>query len=344
MNNANKATVQKNWARLFTQFQAINGKYLEAYTTSNFTKGEKAKLFFGQLGLFGAASIPFMESSFGDFMASLGIDPLSADEDFLVGARKGFVGWLFQQGFDVKADVTGRVAFANEFLEGMIGAITEPQDLPKLFFGPSWTTLDKSMSVLQHLAAATNATISADDVTEADMLFAAEAVAESAAALPSSLNNLVKTYYVHNTNMFRTKTGKPILFENINLQTKVFMALGFQPEVLQDHYDLKQMEKARSVSISKASDMILSMYAKIADGDQKNHKAYEFAVRSVLSSFDNPSDRIAIMDALGRKIKLESSAEGTRVKKALQSIESEFSGAGAAYLSTVQEYINRGGE
>lgn len=341
MNNANKATIQRNWLRLFSQFQAINVRYLEAYTTSNFTKAEKARLFFGQTALFGAAGVPFMETSFGDFAAGLGVDAFGADQNAIVAARRGFTGWMFTQVMGVEADVSGRVALGNEFFEGIIEGFTTPQEIPRLFFGPSWTTIDRTMSVIQHLTASTNSVISADEMSKEDLLFATQVVAEAIAELPSSSRNLIKAHYLHNSSMFRNNAGEPTFIEDLNLQTEIFQALGFQPTSVQDFYQLKKMVRARDMSVKEAAKVITTIYAKLATGEQADHQRYEFATRSVLSSIDNPQDQIDVLNQVRRKLEIGTDPKARVINDVLERMESEWLSNTAAFLPSVQETLNR---
>ncbi len=219
--------------------------------------------------------------------------------------------------------------------------MTEPQEIPALLFGPSWTTVDRSMSVLQHMWASTNSVISADEVSKEDMLFAAEVVAKSLANLPSSTRNLVKAHYLHNSSLFRNNNGEPIFYEDLTVQEELLLALGFQPTDLEDFYDLKKMARGRQLAVKEAANTVTSMYAKIAAGDSRDHQRYEFATRSVLSSFDNPRDQTEIMNQVRRKLELGRDDRAKLIMDSLKNIESEFSNSTSAFLPSVQKQLNR---
>ena len=344
MNNANKATVQKNWLRLLTQFQSINARYVEAYTSDVFTKAERARLFFGQTTLFGSAGVPFLENNFGDFMASVGLDAESATTDEIVALRRGFTGWLFSQVLGTESDVSGRVALGNEFLEGIIEGFTEPKQIPALFFGASWTTVDRSAAVLQNLWSSSAAVITADDLSREDLLYASEAVAKAIAELPSSSRNVMKAQYLLDSGIFVNRHGQPIFVEETNLQTEIMQLFGFTATAADDFYKLQNIKRNRQQAIKDNSDLILSLYTKIATGGADDGQKYAFAVRGVLSSVKDPRDQRDILNQVRTKLRLGRDAKAKLVMDVLREHNSQYVSDTALFLPAVQERLNKQGE
>lgn len=328
MSQANKAAFQRGWSSVPLQFQQVMTKFVEAATGDIFTQTERFRLLGAQATLFGAAGVPFADALYPYFMDSIGVDATQMTEAEVITHRRGFVGWLMNDFFDVNAVVTGRIAIAAGFAENMINAVTEWTTLPEAFLGPSFTTGDRVLSGIKTMYDFGKFTVNADELKFEDMIAGAGALGYSVAQLPSSTANLLKAYDFANSGMFRNKNGVAIFpLHDLNKQTLIAQAMGFSLQEVHDMFELGTSSRAEKAAKSNAADRLVSLMHKMIITGTDEKRAYEIAASAIVDSFSDPKDKQLILEQVGQKLRTPRDKISQEIMKIAENWGSELQSA-----------------
>jgi hypothetical protein len=304
MSSANKAEFQKGVLALPTQFKSIYTKSLEAMFGKDFTPAEKARIALTQLGLFGAAGVPFV-NHFQDAIINK-FAPDGVDPETLQSMKKGSVGWLVSDVWGMDAEVSGRVAVAGDIIQEMEDMMFSKQPFLKSFMGASFTSTDKAISGFMNMFAAGKIVIGDDQLNSYDKVgLMAKYFGYQAAQIPSSTRRLMEAYILQSYKEVRTSTGRTLysaMGDDSNMQTVVARAMGFSSQEMQDLYTVNQALYNRKDKIRDVADVYLGLMNSITLGvdqqDEKQVEAAQMGLTMLKTSIDNDQDREDINKAI----------------------------------------------
>ena len=334
MSSANKAQYQKGLMALPTQFMQINAKFIEAVAGDNFTLAEKLRLFAGQGALFGAAGIPFGDAIYNQVMEFSGRDITKMTEEELIAERRGVIGWAFNHQLGLNSAITSRTAIGTGLVDQIVKYATEPMESYKILLGPSASTVDRTINVVETAFNVGKIAIVAENMTQAKYGMLAKVMFESVAKMPSSTRNILLAYHLREGGAFRTSKGKFVYQEDQDTGTLIMQSLGFSNQDYADYWDSVMDEKARArikdQTVTAITNMYLGLFNKANTPDEEQD-AYDMGINAMLSSFPDQADRTEILKAVQGRILEGRDPMGKQVKKILANSLSELSKAGSEY-------------
>lgn len=351
MSRANKAEFQKGLLSIPTQFMQVYTKYIETVLGSQFTTKEKFSLMAGQMAFFGAAGVPFADRMFTWSLEQSGVGPEDVTEEEMIAARRGFIGYLFNDALDTNALVTGRVAIAADLVDNIIDFATEPKDMGQIILGPTATTADGLLNLTQSIMNAAHISVFAEDVGDEGLALLAAEIATNVATLPSSGANLWKARIMAKSQPFFSKGGQPYWLNRPHIRDILMQSFGFSNQDLADSFELLEAQgfgKGNKTAKEEAVGLVLNSYVRriqIADDDElKKQKAYDFMVHSVLSTFESAQDRKDIMSEVNRRLRSPVGKQDRLIRDTLKNLTSEFTESTVKYNNLLVRALEDKGE
>lgn len=344
MSRANTSTWQRGWMAIPTQFQQINARFFEALLGTQFSRGDKLSFLLGQMAMFGAAGVPFLDQAYGFINNHIGRDVNSLTEEEIIWERRGLIGLLFNHYLDVDADITGRVAIAGGVVDQLISFSTEPGELTDVLLGPSASTKDNIVALFDNLVMTGKVAFTMDDLTPKDGLMMLQANLTALAQLPASTRNLLLAHDMYGDSpVYRTRDGKARFDVDSNVQTMVSQAVGFQQVSKSDYWELVMGKKREAERLKGNVDRIAIMYlnmVRFAEDDAEMSRAYKLSIDAALQSYKDEQDRIRVMHAVRERLKRENDPVGKQVLEILKTHTSKFSDKGAVYNPLVAKELD----
>jgi hypothetical protein len=263
MQSANAATWQKNWLGVPLQYMQVFTKFYEnlipglLFNKGQWTRAESARILAGQLTMYGTVGIPIAEDAYAYLADALGITPAQAKEQHPwveKSLSQGAVGFMAQilgmeNNFSGDLSIIGGTTDTNlaEFAKAMYqGVMTGGSDidLARALSGPSISTLTKSIDAGRSMFNA--ASILAQDPSLEVLGSQVYEVVDAFAGITSSWSNARKAIFLHDIGMV-SKQGNTIFsnsqFADINLQTTFARAMGFQTDIEEAYWSLKDTNR-----------------------------------------------------------------------------------------------------
>ena len=334
MSSANKAQYQKGLMSVPTQFMQINAKFIEAVAGDNFTLVEKLRLFAGQGALFGAAGIPFGDAIYNQVMEFSGRDITKMTEEELIAERRGVIGWVFNHQLGLNSAITSRTAIGSGIVDQMVKYSTEPMESYKILLGPSASTVDRAINVVETAFNVGKIAYRSENLTQANYGMLSKVMAESVLKMPSSTRNILLAYHLRESGIFRSSKGKFVYQEDVETGTLIMQSLGFSNQDYADYWDSVMDEKARARikddTVTAVTNMYLGLF-NAANTNEEEQAAYDMGISAMLQSFPDLADRIEILDAVQGRILEGRDPKGKQIKKVIANSLSELSKAGSEY-------------
>lgn len=220
---------QRQVAGMATQFMQVIAKTLEAglkgTDRGGFTRAEKARIFFGQAALFGAAGVPMASVVAPAFVDWLGAD--LGDEATVSMINQGFVGVITQQMFEMDSQVSNRFALGGAVTDLFKDVLTSEDPLFLKAMGAGGGLLGRVHDAMgeAYVALGMADRASFKDLTTEQIGLALAAFSR----VPSTGRNLWKAHLMHNQNLILDRRGRPIVSKDFDLQTEIGQLMGFQP-------------------------------------------------------------------------------------------------------------------
>ncbi len=317
LSKANRASWQRGLFSVPTQFLQVQAKILESLLGSNaqFTRGERAKILFGQLGLYGAAGIPAGNLAVRWYAEAIGLDQAGVEEldpTLVKAINEGFWGWYVLTAFnaDIELGTRGAVASGLEtFLYDLL--FTEAPITEKMAgaFGQAPSRFLQSYRKITPLAMGVVA--QKRFPTTSELLLAASHLA----TVTSTWSNVEKAYYMHSFNLLKDRNGYPVSTKDFSLGTEIGVMLGFQPSESRLVRDLTTMNKELSDYRGHISTTLLDSYynytqelALVSSEREEDEliAKYEDIHALLLQSLPTDNDRKIVRKAFEAKLKAKS--------------------------------------
>jgi len=257
MSRANRAEWQKGAFSVPTQFTQVYWKFIGNMTGKKWSKGEKAKVLAMQLAIFGAAGVPGL-TYVGNGIANLaGYEPGDIPDGFIDGLASGFEGF-----------VTGLTGIDNDFSSRMAFMGNNDTIVTKLFdaetpmteamFGAFGSVFGRTTDAIKKLAPLFANPFMDDSTMDLNSLNTA---LSGIAKITSTWNNIQKVYAGVQMNRFLSSKGKYVAsVGDMNPQTLVFKALGFEADIIADHYKRKEFVTSSKKRRKKVAEEIVSLF------------------------------------------------------------------------------------
>lgn len=314
LHKANRAWWQKGALSPATQFWQIGTKTLETLTGANeaFTRGEIAKLWLGQLVLYGAAGMPLGLGTAGVHtgLRLLGWTQSEIDEmDPRIAKlwNEGWLGGMTMLVFGVDSEIGTRSSLAAAF-DGIVDQfLFEEANMATRLFGAFGGSMTRFWDgVVSTTAPLSLGMAEARDLSNVDWL---QGISDMARAM-SSWNNIQKAVAMHNLNMVLSRKGEVIRHKDFTLAEEIAQAIGFQPREIHDTYSLDTLNKAKEQLRADAVNEIVKIYwdtaIKFSDGTATPEEMEKVAVRMAvivqIASGGDPYQASLIREAVRTKL------------------------------------------
>lgn len=247
MGKANPSALNKGWKAVPFQFQQVMSKYFEKILppkmggTTELTKAEKARLFAIPTALTGLAGVPGAEMVSKAVSSMMGIEQSKMDPEEARLVHGGTIGWMMSEAFDINVDFSSRMSLGTDIFKNMYDYATGGgSSLVASVLGPAGSVGTRWTNASQYFWRALDVVREDDDISSDDMIIMGKVLADALASIPSSTRNL-KDYFPHivGGNEKFTRDGRfKWEWDDMNKQTALFAAFGFQPTEQVDLYDL----------------------------------------------------------------------------------------------------------
>ena len=331
LSKANKAAWQKGLLGLPTQFLQVNAKTAESLLGANvsFTSGERARLLFGQLALYGSAGIPMGtlagrwigEQVYGD---QQGIE--DADPSVIAAINQGFWGWLAMTAFGADIDMSKRGAIASGLETFMFDTLFAEQPVTERIFGAFGEVPHRFYTAWKTIKPYAFSVYADKRFPETSELMIA---ARSLGSILSTVKQFDKALMMHEFNLLLDRNGYPIANKDFNLSTEIATAIGAQPAVAGRVRDMNAMVKDVEKHKKNVVNALIATYwnySREVEGINQNNpeeldelvNRYEGINALLIQSLRTPNDQTDVLRSLQNRIMKGKTKEEQAIRKFLK--------------------------
>jgi hypothetical protein len=247
MSKANPSFYNKGWQGVPFQFQQVMSKYFEkilpsgAGGTSELNSFEKARLTAIPMAVIGMSGVPgatFIAEQIANFTGE-DLTKLSPDEAKLF--HGGAVGWMMSEAFNMNVDFASRMSLGTDIFKNLHDyASGGGSDILATLLGPSGSVATRYTQAAKYFWTALDVVKEGESLTTDELTVMGKVLADTLASIPSTTRQL-KDYLplILSDQQKYYKDGRFMWeFEDMNKQTALMAAFGFQPTETVDLYDL----------------------------------------------------------------------------------------------------------
>ena len=320
MNRANKSTIQTGAWRIPSQFTQIFFRFGEAVAGKELTMAEKARMLVGQSVLFGVAGVPLGTKVVDYTIERFGLNPSEETKD---AVRSGAIQHFVQSYLGIDVDIAGRASIMKGFYDETMNIILGEESPGEVAFGATGGIVGlrsaDAVSRIYNLGKTATAVPDSEDIPPAIY----SAVLDSLLDMTSSWSNYTKAREVMVNKVFRDRNGGLLIRvgedgAELNVQTKIAMALGLRYDQLNDIYianmdNLKDRKRVteKAASIVKTIDAILNE-STTGESTEEQKRIVNLVVHAIMENeTEDMRDRIRAA-ALDKLINPKSAADRVR--------------------------------
>lgn len=324
MHRTNKAYWQRSGVlSIPTQFQQVQARYFEALLGNEFTRSERARLFTMQLGMFGAASIPLVDWIGEKAVSFTGLQPQDVNTTTASALKEGLLSYVLKDVFGVHAEVSTRGSIGINYDQVIMDLLNGEATVSETVFGASSGAFGRAYGNAIRIK---NILLGQDlgDMDAGTALAVLDATLDTA----SSWKNASQAYELMHNPVFRNqKTGEPLFYsDDVNTQTKVAAALGFQLSKVADMYAAAQTDRAIRTRIIEKSNAIMRTLGDLGALEiQLTDKKAEAAQRVIANMM--ASEKPAVRKKIEESVLKQLTKQETRESRMLmQFLRNQFEG------------------
>lgn len=296
MSGANKAAFQKGIWALPTQFKQIYTKYMEALFGNHFTKGERGKLILGQMALFGFAGVPLLNHFVDGISDLMGVDEAKLSAEQLTAWKRGAVGWVLNDVYDIDALVSGRLTVSADIIDDISRALLdEHTPMIKTVLGASFTSGDKVLDLFQNMHFAGNMVLDeylAGKELSPAIRAAYNKIGRSLIEIPSSSRKWLAAYELSNSTVTKAD-GSFLTRAHPELEDIIARAVGFGSQDIDDAYKLRMVQRKQKEYVDTYSRHMVNILHGLAvsienreEGEAESSQAAASLVQRQIAALD----------------------------------------------------------
>lgn len=335
LTRANRASWQKGILSVPTQFLQVNAKMAESLLGVNgsFSAGERAKILFGQLALYGAAGVPMGNFALRWGMEMMGLDQTDAeqmDKETVKLLTEGMWGYYALTAFGADIDISKRGAIASGLETFTLDLLFSNSTITEKIFGAFGTVPHRffqSYGELKPLAMEVLA--SKRFIDSGDVLRAVRELAK----VTSTWNNAEKAIFMRQFDKIIDSRGELISEgpdpdkPGFSLGTKIGVLIGFQPSETARVRDLVVMNRDLQDHRNTITNSLVNSFwdysneivlASTENERQEITDKYERSHAILVKSLRTPRDRRLVTEALLKRITKGTSKKERESLKYLQ--------------------------
>lgn len=265
MGKGNRAAWQRGALSLTFQFNQINQKVLESALgmNGNFTMPERAKIFAGQVGLYGAAGIPMGAMGAHWAMEAFGLNNQQELEsrtspEAVAAINQGFVGWLALTMFGADTEISSDSSLAGGMEQFVDDLFFAERSFAETVFGAFGGVSDKFFNELVLVPQQINIAMLMDRPLDI-----AKAIGNPFLATLSFRNNIQRAMFMHRFNRLPTPSGQTIV-SDFSLGDKLFQVAGFRTREEADYYRGRIQIDSNKEYLDFVTENMVNLYYQVA--------------------------------------------------------------------------------
>jgi len=230
MGAGNKAWFQRGVWSLPTQFKQIYTKFAESMFGDWFTGREKAQVLLAQATLFGATGIPIL-NSFQDQIVDMFFDEGDLSQAQLVTAKRGALGFLFNDVMDVDAVISGRMSLASDYMEDFEKLFSGDVSMVEGLMGVSYSLFGRGYDVIKTFSreVATVGHTPPEEWSTSMVEDALSDIGKSMISMTASGRKALQAYDLAYADAYFSRNGQTLFQypEGANMGTMIARGVGF---------------------------------------------------------------------------------------------------------------------
>jgi hypothetical protein len=239
LNRSNRASWQKGWLSIPTQFWQVTTKFTETMLGTNkaLTRYQRTKMAAGQMALFGATGIPAGNWLLNNFYEFTGQDYGNLSENEVIALRGGITALAFKGLTGEDIDISSRVSLPSGY-DMMVDTVTADKSATELFAGAFGALPNRVYAAVANSAPRLR-----------DMEFSKEELFEIGsefASIISTFRNAEKAYMMAKLGKITTSDGKTLDVVDWGEDWRMILAQGsgFAPMKVRDYYQIEKSQQA----------------------------------------------------------------------------------------------------
>lgn len=352
LSKANRSGFQKGIFSIPTQFLQVQAKMIESILGLNgqFTRGERAKIMFGQLGMYGTAGVFGGDLALRWFMESTGTSQADLEEldpEIVKAVTEGFWGWMALSAFGADIDIANRGAIASGIETFTADLLFSDSTLSEKIFGAFGQVPLRFYQAYKKIQP--YAMYHLETLTFPDAGTLTRAVG-NLASVTSTWNNIEKGIFMREFNMLKDRNGYPVTKPGeveFSLGTQVGQMLGFQPSVSGRIFDMDNLSKSvkeHRATVANSIVQVMWDYSReVETAKNETHEAeiiqkYSEMQAILLQSLRTPRDVQLVTEAVVNKMTAKS-----KRSKAIRAFLEEFNDGRVADVNSIHAgFVSRG--
>ena len=297
-----------------TQFMQVTTKTVELLApdlltgrVSGFTQAEKARIFGGQMFLFGAAGVPLGNMVANALLNASGEVDMTSQQALAI--NQGFIGWTDNNMFGLgdqpsdQIDVSQRVALGNQMTEFLRSVMTADDPLIFAALGPAGgTTGSRVMDAIRELRILyLGSQAEGYELSGQDIIMALREIG----GVTSTGNNLIKAYMMHNLHKILDRRRNTVSEKDFDFATEMGVAFGFKPSLETTVRMVQAANRKFDEMVLEAADVRVKMMHKaIFEHRMSPEKAEAIykAIQVMDEAIDNEEIRQAVRDEVDKRL------------------------------------------
>jgi hypothetical protein len=307
LNRANRAAWQKGVISIPTQFWQVTTKFLEAMLHPNtkrrgsFTAGQRTKIAVGQLGLYGAAGVPFGTMLVNNIMEANDIGPQDVSEGWKASIENGLGGFLTEWMFDEAVSIGQRGAYASQVEQVAKDLLREQMSVAKFVGGAGGHVAGRALNALNQLSPM---------ILDPELTFSPvqhQLALTGLTDIISTFSNAHKAWIWWEHRKIVDKMGRAVLTEDEvdNFDALwLYKAVGFQNEATNDVYEAaafaRNVSKFKSEAKEGVKTILHQFFHRIGGGQLSPEEQQDLSARFNLfmRSYPEPMQREIMQEAI----------------------------------------------
>ena len=297
-----------------TQFMQVTTKTVELLApdlltgrVSGFTQAEKARIFGGQMFLFGAAGVPLGNMVANALLNASGEVDMTSQQALAI--NQGFIGWTVNNMFGLgdqpsdQIDVSQRVALGNQMTEFLRSVMTADDPLIFAALGPAGgTTGSRVMDAIRELRILyLGSQAEGYELSGQDIIMALREIG----GVTSTGNNLIKAYMMYNLHKILDRRRNTVSEKDFDFATEMGVAFGFKPSLETTVRMVQAANRKFDEMVLEAADVRVKMMHKaIFEHRMSPEKAEAIykAIQVMDEAIDNEEIRQAVRDEVDKRL------------------------------------------
>ncbi len=301
LTRANRSSWQKGFWSLPTQFMQIQAKFFEQMSpafmggATKLSGAEKARVWAGQIFLFGVAGVPLFKYALNSALESAGYNPATTSEEVKAWMAGGLAEYMTQATFGQRFDVAGRMSIPSGVEQTLRDVFVYDVPVTDAALGAFGSVPHRAFQAFKNTAHL----LKDPGAYEWNWDLVSTVGAEYATVM-ASFNNAHKAKTWYAMGHITDNQGRVLMELDPNTGTTLLVGkvLGFQPRIVSDYYDLKEwglnIDKFNKQKVEAIRNLTMIHLSKNPD-DPVNQRNYDTMMAVITADIPSEDARKAVI-------------------------------------------------